>query len=436
MNILVIGNGFDLEHNLPTSYSDFLDFCKNVRQLFEPDALMNKKRFQDDVLKAWKTDPYIKKVLLAAFDSRHATSSSIKDLEYDTGIRTGIKELDELYSYVKFNTWLEYFEGCRINLGKNWIDFESEISRVIRALDVARFQLSCGGSITNVEGDQNQKTLLAILKAAKGNLRDAYGNVAAISKFAKFLNKELDKLIRALELYLAYFVNKIVVDHVCTDIKDLELDAVLSFNYTDTFERVYGEGREVRYDFIHGKADVEKTVESCNIVLGIDEYLDDERKDVELDFLTFKKYYQRIFKSTGNKYLNWIDKIKSGYDEYQVLSRGIQEQKVKNSLDGRSHVPYQLRMQVLDQKIECPQHTVYIFGHSLDVTDRDILKLLICNENVQTKIYYYRNSEEDKKSLGKLIKNLVLIMGQEELIRRTGGMHKTIEFIPQSLHET
>ena len=28
MNILVVGNGFDLAHGLPTKYSDFLDFVK------------------------------------------------------------------------------------------------------------------------------------------------------------------------------------------------------------------------------------------------------------------------------------------------------------------------------------------------------------------------------------------------------------------------
>ena len=79
------------------------------------------------------------------------------------------------------------------------------------------------------------------------------------------------------------------------------------------------------------------------------------------------------------------------------------------------------------------QHTVYIFGHSLDITDQDILKLFICNDNVQTKIYYHRKNEEDKSALGKIIKNLVKIMGPDELIRRTGGVHKTIEFIPQQL---
>ena len=29
MNLLVIGNGFDLAHHLPTRYTDFLKYCKN-----------------------------------------------------------------------------------------------------------------------------------------------------------------------------------------------------------------------------------------------------------------------------------------------------------------------------------------------------------------------------------------------------------------------
>lgn len=63
---------------------------------------------------------------------------------------------------------------------------------------------------------------------------------------------------------------------------------------------------------------------------------------------------------------------------------------------------------------------------SLDITDRDVLRLFICNDNVQTKIFYYRENEEDKRTLGRLIKNLIQIIGQEELIKRTGGLLKLL----------
>lgn len=57
----------------------------------------------------------------------------------------------------------------------------------------------------------------------------------------------------------------------------------------------------------------------------------------------------------------------------------------------------------------------------------------IFKETYGTKIFYYRENEDDKRALGKLIKNLILMMGQDELIRRTGGVNKTIEFIPQTI---
>ena len=35
MNILIIGNGFDLAHGLPTKYTDFLVFCKMILTFIE-----------------------------------------------------------------------------------------------------------------------------------------------------------------------------------------------------------------------------------------------------------------------------------------------------------------------------------------------------------------------------------------------------------------
>lgn len=33
-NIIVIGNGFDLAHELPTEYMDFLAFCKMIKAVY------------------------------------------------------------------------------------------------------------------------------------------------------------------------------------------------------------------------------------------------------------------------------------------------------------------------------------------------------------------------------------------------------------------
>lgn len=34
MKILLIGNGFDLAHKLPTRYKDFLDFCDKAKKIY------------------------------------------------------------------------------------------------------------------------------------------------------------------------------------------------------------------------------------------------------------------------------------------------------------------------------------------------------------------------------------------------------------------
>ena len=379
--ILLIGNGFDLAHGLPTSYKDFLDFCKMVRELYTYPIIDNE--YNQKKLIDWNTDKTIKSKLLECYENRKNC--------FEDKITTQCKELDELYDCIKENVWINYFLEREKSIGENWIDFESEISNVVQAIETLKGYIERDEDVLKIK-DTKQKTIIYFLKIAKKSLQDVF-NLKRIDGFIEDISIELDKLIRSLEIYICEFVNEIDIIKENDDIKTITPDYVLSFNYSNTYERIYGQSKEVTYDYIHGKADIENNVDTCNLVLGIDEYLEDDKND-KLEFIAFKKFYQRIYKSTDSTYMKWVEQIKK-YPE------------VNNNL--------------------------FIFGHSLDKTDRDILKLLICNDNVTTKIYYYRKNKNDKKELGKLIKNLVRIMGQDELISRTMGEHKTIEFIPQTV---
>lgn len=379
--ILLIGNGFDLAHGLPTSYKDFLDFCKMVRELYTYPIIDNE--YNQKKLIDWNTDKTIKSKLLECYENR---KNCIEDK-----ITTQCKELDELYDCIKENVWINYFLEREKYIGENWIDFESEISNVVQAIETLKSYIERDEDVLKIK-DTKQQTIIYFLKIAKKSLQDVF-NLKRIDSFIEDISIELDKLIRSLEIYICEFVNEIDIIKENDDIKTITPDYVLSFNYSNTYERIYGQSKEVTYDYIHGKADIKNNVDTCNLVLGIDEYLEDDKND-KLEFIAFKKFYQRIYKSTDSTYMKWVEQIKK-YPEVN--------------------------------------HNLFIFGHSLDKTDRDILKLLICNDNVTTKIYYYRKNKNDKKELGKLIKNLVRIMGQDELISRTMGEHKTIEFIPQTV---
>lgn len=384
--ILLIGNGFDLAHGLPTSYSYFLDFCDKVEKKFNFQSGINEKDYKTNELNDWNIDDSIKSKLY----------------EWDKNTNNNLNKLFiEIYDNIKNNIWIKYFLEKREQLGKNWIDFESEISNVVQAFECVRDYTERGKVIprSGIEGKKVEEveTFIDIFEGnGSRKFLITYMNLDTFNKYVKKMILDLDSLIRVLEIYISGFINKIEGLQKNDDIKDINPDCVLSFNYSNTYERIYGQSNKIEYDYIHGKADITNNVNTCNLVLGIDEYLEEHDRDNKLEFLPFKKFYQRIYKLTDSSYMEWVDEIR--------------------------------------QNLECP-YELYIFGHSLDKTDKDVLELLICNDNVQTKIYYHRKSNDDKKELGKLIRNLVRVIGAKELIRRTGGSHKTIEFIPQTLPE-
>lgn len=69
------------------------------------------------------------------------------------------------------------------------------------------------------------------------------------------------------------------------------------------------------------------------------------------------------------------------------------------------------------------RHNLYVFGHYLYESDKDVLRELILNDNIYTNIFYFKRID-----LGSKFANLVKVIGQDELIRRTSGSTKTIEF--------
>lgn len=396
MNILVIGNGFDLAHELPTKYTDFLGFVKAIKQ-----ALGKGKLAGID----WgNTDIGVKNLLI------HDKGNVQRNLFSDEQMW---KDL------INNNIWFDYFLNNPMYKRDNWIDFESEVSNIIQSLDndMKRNDESLDDSVLQCSNYFLNNRFCSYIDEMKPKMH-------TYRMIRDELLGGLNKLIRAFEIYLTEYVEKIDIRKKSPNIEKLEIDHVLSFNYTDTYKKVYGISKEIEYDYIHGKADVINTIDSNNMVLGIDEYLENNRKNRDIEFIEFKKYYQRIYKQTGCRYKEWIDEI---VREYLVNSKTEEKfEKLMLYAWGRGDMEkfgnfMGLRNLNNDRKIKI--HNLYIFGHSLDVTDKDILCDLILNDNVYTTIYY-----PNKEELGRKITNLVKVIGQDELIRRTGGSTKTIRF--------
>lgn len=429
MNILVLGNGFDLAHGLPTKYTDFLDFLKVIKQV------INIK------------DPHDVKIHWEGIDVRIKEKIN-HDMRNLSSFEKKWKEL------VDNNVWIDYFLQCDMHGNENWIDFESEISKVIKILDKDIDQYRGKDNLYSVVekishpffatyflDDIDNRTQERDIEGCKlcANM-PVGGQSTFLEEFRKEhpveslngkityknlitkLEQDLNRLTYALEIYLTENIEKVEVVKKFGEIGNLDIDHVLSFNYTNTYEKVYGGIKKFNYDYIHGKADIRNSIELNNMVLGIDEYLQDDRKDIDTDFIVFKKYYQRIYKQTGCKYRKWVDGIKMDYLHFLKTHERAEriENKYTNS-ELKAGLNRQASFAIRNEK--CKIHNLYIFGHSLDATDKDILRDLILNDNVHTTIFYH-----SKEELGRKIANLVKVIGQDELIRRTGGSTRTIKF--------
>ncbi len=417
MNILVLGNGFDLAHGLPTSYINFLEFCEKVIPIYNGiDKLYIS--YKSNFLSDWKINNEIKDFLEDAYKSRKKENNIIY---------TKYPELDELYLLIENNIWFYYFKKCNKHGKENWIDFENEISKVIKSITqvMEEFEISLYSEELNyMDGnsypgiDSVYYNILNIMRKCKKGILYKFTYL----EIKNYLLDDLNCLTRALEIYLTKVICKIKTGKVSSDIEFItELSTkVLNFNYTDTYFRKYSNyNDETNIDYIHGKADINNTIETNNMVLGIDEYLSKKKQNSDTDFIAFKKYYQRIFKGTGCKYKDWLDIIHEDYKKRQIkLEKRVME---TSGFFSKKQIKKQVKREYLNE------HNLYIFGHSLDVTDKDILRDLILNNILHTTIFYH-----SKEELGKKIANLVKVIGQDELIKRTGGNTKIIEFVQQN----
>lgn len=373
--ILIIGNGFDLYHGLPTGYRDFLFFAKNWMSFKEEYVKQDKSggAQEGDVIK------------VRLGERNELRKESLLDFASNAGLYSEehIKYLDE---HLQDNAWLIYFGKISIP-GRNWIDFEAEIERALNQVEL--FYSNLLPSIHNDVpmkhmpdlmrtviysfSDKAEKSGNGYQNLAKGILRPNDADPEKLNPnkalLLESMKTELDALNKCLCYYLLEFVSAIDIGVYSEQIKELGDIYLLNFNYTYTYAAVYGKRALLQHHPIHGEAKEE------NLVLGIP----DESFSDTLDYVYFQKYFQRIQKKTGNFYKEWP--VRS---EHSTLE----------------DMPAQ----------------VFIMGHSLSKVDRGVLKDFFYEQNVeQIKIFYHSQTGYENQVL-----NLVDMFGRDFVIDQTG----------------
>lgn len=384
MNIILLGNGFDLAHDLPTTYTNFLDFMKKIDPSYDEKNKL-------------KLNPQIDKLIN---DSNNADS------------------INKIQQLCTDNIWLEYF-SIRNNLYPNWCDFESEIEYITKNLEKMKKELETTREIASPKFYKHPSfdfLLLSIRSLLlstiyKSNLIESYSidflrnklpgiailtlgnNTFTFNKmiedfprtesFAEnlslpfeflinFILKQLNDFTKCFEIYLSIFINQIDIQKIyfINELIDKRNLKILNFNYTNTIEHY-----KLPYDadicYIHGKACND---DNNNLVLGINE----TESKIDPMFTRFRKYFQRIEKDCAYNYRAWINSI-----NYQ--NRGKQF------------------------SLGAAEHNLYILGHSLTLNDKNILNELITLPGMSTTIYYY--SDDSKLNL---MENLASILGYQK----------------------
>lgn len=374
MDILLLGNGFDLYHKLPTKYINFLNTVKFLQENFnETDMPTIGKVFNDERLSG--IDNGIKE----CYKKYYTTYSNFP---------LNIEDTKKLIELADKNVWFKYLSQL-INKDITWIDFEKEIEKVVRAFEHYLEneyieQLTFSNLVTHeanimrifnffyyiVEEDFVGDTKMHRLELNEQFMvQNPLNKKSYLSKdkVISFLYNQLIELAEMLKLYLRNFVDVVVEKLKSINMVDEYIDLsqvrdVVTLNYTHTFESIYC--KEIKRNIYHIHGDVD-----FNIVLGINSNENDNLETVNTDFLRFKKYYQRVFYKTDIEYLMAL--------------------KYNDIFDSRN------------------TNNLVVFGHSLDSTDKDIIMDLFMYSKKIT-IYCY-----NEKAMSDNIINLVNIYGRE-----------------------
>ena len=304
MNIILLGNGFDLAHGLPTTYTNFLDFLKRI-------GAKNNRIIYDIQLNEQLSD-------IMRNNDNSDTLNTIRNLCTN-------------------NIWAKYFFE-RNNMYPNWCDFESEIEYITQNLQSIKKELEKNResfasdffhSTASIFLQYSIKVFLFNIVSKEQIVKDGYkiinldkmptdiilslgnnsldedniidiilDNTAPTSSISipfeyliSFIIEQLNAFTKCFELYLSEFVNKIDTQkiHFIYDLMHSYNLKILNFNYTSTIE-LYTKPYDVDICYIHGKA---TNNDRNNLVLGINE----TENDIDPMFTRFRKYFQRFEKN-------------------------------------------------------------------------------------------------------------------------------------------
>lgn len=428
--IVILGNGFDLRHYLPTKYDHLMLILREIEDL--EFSILDEIKFDDvfgNLFKNHKKEHWFYEKICEYYNT--------DEIIFDK------KGLISIQERLKKNNWFKYLKSIEVTKIETWIDFEKEIERVLSIISSYFDSFNSGvlqkikqGFVgnnifyqVNKNNDKNyftnnlQRNILCVFglfndtKFSNHSTLETEHVLIIDTEIQYFKEKEyFDLIYSSLEEFVGIFNDYTIniVNQFYRNFKDEKKEdfilkrnktilfnniyKIFSFNYTETIFELYkhkdnidnvinllAKDNKTIVEFIHGEA-IERweDLNDLKIVLGVSE-INKSLKSHKL--FQFTKYFQKLHKNTD--YL-FLDKILKSFSTLTKNGNG---------------------------------YTIYFWGHSLDSSDseyiKDVFKVLSKSDS-EIKIFYHSISGKadqlknllniiDKDTIEDLMKNKRLI---------------------------
>lgn len=420
--LVIVGNGFDLAHGLPTGYCDFIDWywtkiTSGLDAFRTPTASGNS--YEDDIIKL---------NLQFGINFINDQFPIIKEFTEVNTYNKLIKFVEKYKrkSHQNHNDYYGNFDDCIISFKnsffkiindtrqfKNWVDIENEYYKLLK-------------NCLTQEGDNSEVVELNEEFDGVKKLLEEYLQKGVQAKFDfNGLNSEGSQILNLFSVrpkdlqhnpdhvYLKEFP---AIDHKDLIALDNQLDAsfklgdlrqdlltqkiiqnnlILNFNYTSTFDRyenimwhgqrdAYGYTRQIQ---IHGKL----FDPNNNVNFGFGDEMDD--------------HYKLLEEKDDNEYLK---NIKS----FQYLQNSNYRD-LLNFIDDRNF-------------------QVYIMGHSCGLSDRILLNTVFEHQNCRSiKVFYYEKDGRDNYT--EIVQNISRHFNKKKLMREKIVNKSLCQPLPQNI---
>ncbi|CAM3940124.1 AbiH family protein [Flavobacterium weaverense] len=387
--LIIIGNGFDLAHGLPTSYKDFIDdYWKNIKSSSYEDEFISFQNFAKD----FKFDEISNLVglskLIIENDGKIKFESAEIYREHGNNLTTGKYPREDILVYKN-----DFFKLINQKNVENWVDIENEyfilLKKIIKSEHLKNY-VSKEFLINEqkIQTEKLNKEFEQVKILLEKYLNDRVLNVfdLQMSSFSRTESSKLQKLITPIGVssnkvdLLQEFHEK---DH--KEIEDQLKESkelgknnsrvhILNFNYSRTPIRYTNNtANGIEVNFIHG---VVGDKDENKINFGFGDEMDED--------------YKLIENINDNEYLR-------NFKSFLYL----QNSNYKSLLDF----------------IENDKFQIYIMGHSCGLSDRTLLNTVFENDNCRSIKVFYHKRQDGTDNYTELIQNISRHFNKKKLMR-------------------